>query len=56
MQIENKNGISYEIFMMHPKNEPEIHMPTGNALQQKAFRAQADVRNGEYAQNTTAWD
>ena len=56
MQVENKNGIPYELFTMQPKNEPEIHAPQENALQQQAFDAQADALNGEHAQNTTTRD
>ncbi len=51
-----KQEIPYEIFMMNPKNEPEIRAPQTDALQQQAFSAEADARNGEFAQNTTARD
>ena len=44
------------MFYMKEKDEPELHAQHPKKLLERAFGAEADAGNGEYAQNTTAWD
>lgn len=56
MQTEQKHEIPYEIFFMNEKDEPELHEQHTDPMIESAFGAEADTGNGNYSQNTTAWD
>ena len=56
MQNDPKHEIPYDMFYMKEKDEPELHIQHVKPLVKRAFSAEADAQNGEYSQNTTAWD
>ena len=56
MQNDPQHEIPYDMFYMHEKDEPELHAQHPKKLLERAFGAKADAQNGDYSQNTTAWD
>ena len=57
MQSEPKHEIPYEMFLMDPKDEPDIHAFTEEeALTDRAWTANDNGSAASFAQETTAWD
>lgn len=55
-QPDMNRPYSGEYFTMPPEKAPDIGKIQADPLTEQAFSAEADAQNGEFSQNTTAWD